>query len=116
MEDWWSVTEQGRRVTLPRAPSVRAVLEAYAESKTAAAGGAASADGAAVAEVVNGLCAYFDRALHAILLYRHERPQVRGPGAPGRLRRMAIAALPFKSILILAPPPTPHPTPAAAAH
>eukprot|EP00271_Cylindrocystis_brebissonii_P014260 TRINITY_DN35561_c0_g1_i1.p1 TRINITY_DN35561_c0_g1~~TRINITY_DN35561_c0_g1_i1.p1 ORF type:complete len:349 (+),score=105.51 TRINITY_DN35561_c0_g1_i1:468-1514(+) len=70
VDDWRCITQVERLVKLPRKPTVADVLQRYLEAKTKK-----DSSNDNTAEVANGLRAYFDRALPAILLYKQERSQ-----------------------------------------
>jgi len=72
VDDWEYVTREPRHlVSLPRTPTVTALLSDYVESKRRKA----PTQVANFQEVCDGVKLYFDRALGTILLYHHEREQ-----------------------------------------
>lgn len=86
VDDWEYITKNHQLVTLPRTPNVKEITEefkAYVESKKAnaagaganTAGGKLTRSDAVLAEVMNGIVLYFDKALGNNLLYRFERAQ-----------------------------------------
>jgi mortality factor 4-like protein 1 len=68
--DWDAVTRQHKLVTLPRAVTVRDLLQEYEQSKAKQ-----ESSHNMCKEVVSGLEQYFEKALGTVLLYRFERPQ-----------------------------------------
>ncbi|KAJ9091194.1 hypothetical protein QFC19_009190 [Naganishia cerealis] len=81
VDDWEYITKNHQLVTLPRTPNVKEITEefkAYVESKkanSASASAKLTKSGAVLAEVMNGIVLYFDKALGNNLLYRFERAQ-----------------------------------------
>mmetsp|Transcript_28866 Transcript_28866/g.93931 ORF Transcript_28866/g.93931 Transcript_28866/m.93931 type:complete len:346 (+) Transcript_28866:24-1061(+) len=69
VDDWELVTEQNRRVPLPRRPCVAQILSDFSAGRRKKTGGKASSI------VASGLRQYFERTLHACLLYENERDQ-----------------------------------------
>ena len=65
-------------MSLPRTPSVADILNDYVASVKASADGVTAVDALEMdilAETVEGIRVYFDRALGVMLLYHFERPQ-----------------------------------------
>ena len=76
VDDWENVTKNQQLVPLPRSPNVVEILEKYKASVDQGKGKRqGSADQELLEEIVQGLRAYFDKALGTILLYRFERQQ-----------------------------------------
>ncbi|XP_019076603.1 protein MRG1 isoform X5 [Vitis vinifera] len=71
VDDWDFVTQQDKLVKLPRIPNVDAILIKYLEYRIKKDGTMTDY----VAEILNGLRSYFDRALPMMLLYKKERQQ-----------------------------------------
>mmetsp|Transcript_2256 Transcript_2256/g.4529 ORF Transcript_2256/g.4529 Transcript_2256/m.4529 type:complete len:293 (-) Transcript_2256:180-1058(-) len=67
--DWENITKEGKLVPLPRKPTVKALLQQYLDE----ASGEHRKD--TIQEIVQGIQAYFDKALANILLYSQERDQ-----------------------------------------
>lgn len=71
VDDWEFVTQQDKLVKLPRSPNVDDVLKKYLEYRT-------RKDGTIndyIAEILNGIRCYFDKALPLMLFYKKERQQ-----------------------------------------
>ncbi|GHJ88258.1 hypothetical protein NliqN6_4660 [Naganishia liquefaciens] len=79
VDDWEYITKNHQLVTLPRTPNVKEIVEefkAYVESKKAnQASSKPTRSDAVLAEIMNGIVLYFDKALGNNLLYRFERAQ-----------------------------------------
>ncbi|TMW59657.1 hypothetical protein Poli38472_004726 [Pythium oligandrum] len=80
VEDWKRIThEPYRLVPLPRKPCVAQIITNYLEFKKsklkADDGGADEKEYKNIESIMEGIQAYFDRALSSILLYRFERQQ-----------------------------------------
>ncbi|KAL8151986.1 hypothetical protein V2J09_021794 [Rumex salicifolius] len=71
VDDWEFVNQQDKLVKLPRSPTVDEVLAKYLEYRSKKDGMLTDS----VAEVLNGLRSYFDKALPLMLLYKKERQQ-----------------------------------------
>ncbi|KAH9624297.1 hypothetical protein KSS87_003868 [Heliosperma pusillum] len=71
VDDWESVMQKDKLVKLPRSPNVDEVLKKYLEYRTRKDGTMTDS----VAEILNGLRCYFDKALPLMLLYKKERQQ-----------------------------------------
>lgn len=69
VSDWEHITRDNLLVPLPRTPTVKVLLQQYLEE----VGGEHKKD--TIQEVVQGIQAYFDKALANILLYKEERDQ-----------------------------------------
>jgi len=69
VSDWEYITKDNLLVPLPRTPTVKVLLQQYLEE----VGGEHKKD--TIQEVVQGIQAYFDKALANILLYKEERDQ-----------------------------------------
>ncbi|KAJ3369071.1 Esa1p-associated factor [Allomyces arbusculus] len=74
VEDFERVTKKQQLVPLPRKPSVKTILTRYRDEKLQGVTRRTRAEDLCT-EVTDGLLAYFDRALGALLLYRFERQQ-----------------------------------------
>mmetsp|Transcript_5262 Transcript_5262/g.10036 ORF Transcript_5262/g.10036 Transcript_5262/m.10036 type:complete len:279 (+) Transcript_5262:115-951(+) len=70
--DWEHVTKQDKLVRLPRNPTVREILEKYANGDNESGDGDNSDK---MSGLVYGIQTYFDKALPNILLYTQERGQ-----------------------------------------
>ncbi|KAL2641785.1 hypothetical protein R1flu_009372 [Riccia fluitans] len=79
--DDWELIQSGKSIKLPRKPCVDEILKSYRELKTKLEG----TDEDSVGEVLEGLQAYFDRALPAMLLYKQERAQYAEAVSDGNL-------------------------------
>ncbi|KAL2644598.1 hypothetical protein R1flu_012185 [Riccia fluitans] len=79
--DDWELIQSGKSIKLPRKPCVDEILKSYRELKTKREG----TDEDSVGEVLEGLQAYFDRALPAMLLYKQERAQYAEAVSDGNL-------------------------------
>ncbi|KAJ7074486.1 MRG-domain-containing protein [Mycena amicta] len=75
VDDWEAVTKNALLVTLPRSPTVEAILEEFEQYLTTAPPQHLKDPGALASAVVAGLKTYFDKALGNCLLYREERLQ-----------------------------------------
>lgn len=79
VEDWKQIThEPYKLVPLPRKPCVAQIISNYLEfkkSKLKAEDAADSQEFKNIESIMEGIQAYFDRALGSILLYRYERKQ-----------------------------------------
>ncbi|KAL2906360.1 Protein MRG1 [Bienertia sinuspersici] len=71
VDDWECVTQKDKLVKLPRSPNVDDVLKKYLEYRTRKDGMMTDS----IAEILNGLRCYFDKALPLMLLYKKERQQ-----------------------------------------
>ncbi|XP_021735059.1 protein MRG1-like isoform X1 [Chenopodium quinoa] len=71
VDDWEFVTQKDKLVKLPRSPTVDDVLKKYLEYRTRKDGTITDS----IAEILNGLRCYFDKALPLMLLYKKERQQ-----------------------------------------
>ncbi|KAK4434417.1 protein MRG1 [Sesamum alatum] len=71
VDDHECVNQLGQLVKLPRSPSVYEILNKYFDYRVKKDGMIVET----VVEIVNGLRCYFDKALPAMLLYKHERQQ-----------------------------------------
>ncbi|GMH14815.1 hypothetical protein Nepgr_016656 [Nepenthes gracilis] len=71
VDDWEYVTRQDKLVKLPRSPSVDEILKKYLEYRSKKDGMMTDS----IAEILNGLRCYFDKALSLMLLYKKERQQ-----------------------------------------
>ncbi|KZV54551.1 mortality factor 4-like protein 1 [Dorcoceras hygrometricum] len=65
------ITQLNQLVKLPRSPSVHEILNKYYDCQVKKDHKTADT----IAEVVKGLCHYFDKALPTVLLYKNERQQ-----------------------------------------
>ncbi|KAL9273420.1 MRG1-like protein [Drosera capensis] len=72
VDDCEFVTKQDKLVKLPRSPNVDEILKQYLEYRS---DNKDDLPDYSVAEVLNGLRRYFDKALHILLLYKQERQQ-----------------------------------------
>ncbi|KAL9257231.1 MRG1-like protein [Drosera capensis] len=72
VDDCEFVTKQDKLVRLPRCPNVDEILKQYLEYRS---DNKDDLPDYSVAEVLNGLRRYFDKALHILLLYKQERRQ-----------------------------------------
>ncbi|GAB2231751.1 hypothetical protein Droror1_Dr00010763 [Drosera rotundifolia] len=72
VDDCEFVTKQDKLVKLPRSPNVDEILKQYLEYRSDNKDDLLDYS---VAEVLNGLRRYFDKALHILLLYKQERRQ-----------------------------------------
>jgi mortality factor 4-like protein 1 len=79
VQDWENITQRGQMVALPRSPSIAELFKRFM-------GDAKRKNVQAIAQVVEALDVYFDRALPLILLYRAERAQFEefGSAFPGK--------------------------------
>lgn len=83
VDDWEYITKDHKLVPLPRKPSVRDILVAYAKEHLGESDyESASAEGLEISgekqvlkEFLSGLQLYFNRSLGSLLLYRFERQQ-----------------------------------------
>ncbi|KAJ3105027.1 UDP-glucuronic acid decarboxylase 1 [Phlyctochytrium planicorne] len=75
VDDWENITKNRKLVALPRSPCVSEILNSFKEYYEKEHQGKDSANEDYLQEIVEGLKAYFDKALGNILLYRFERPQ-----------------------------------------
>ncbi|KAL0366205.1 UNVERIFIED_CONTAM: protein MRG1 [Sesamum radiatum] len=71
VDDHECINQLGQLVKLPRSPSVYEILNKYFDYRVKKDGMIVET----VVEIVNGLRCYFDKALPAMLLYKHERQQ-----------------------------------------
>lgn len=71
VDDWEFVTKKDKLVKLPRSPCVDDVLKKYLEYRSRKDGTMTDS----IAEILNGLRCYFDKALPLMLLYKKERQQ-----------------------------------------
>ncbi|KAK4381391.1 protein MRG1 [Sesamum angolense] len=71
VDDHECINQLGQLVKLPRSPSVYEILNKYFDYRVKKDGMIVET----VVEIVNGLRCYFDKALPAMLLYKHERLQ-----------------------------------------
>ncbi|KAM3286164.1 protein MRG1 [Capsicum chacoense] len=71
VDDWEFITQQNKLVKLPRSPTVDDILAKYLEYRSKKDGMMTDP----VAEILNGIRLYFDKALPVILLYKKERQQ-----------------------------------------
>ncbi|XP_057543816.1 protein MRG1-like, partial [Amaranthus tricolor] len=71
VDDWEFVTQKDQLVKLPCSPNVDDVLKKYLEYRTRK--DCKMTD--SIAEILNGLHCYFDKALPLMLLYKNERQQ-----------------------------------------
>ncbi|KAK9670330.1 hypothetical protein RND81_13G194200 [Saponaria officinalis] len=69
--DDWEFVQKDKLVKLPRSPNVDDLLKKYLEYRTRKDGTMSDS----VAEILNGLRCYFDKALPLMLLYKKERQQ-----------------------------------------
>jgi mortality factor 4-like protein 1 len=79
VEDWENVTQRAMLVSLPRTPSVNDLFKAFMND-----GKRKNTVQQAMAQIVEGLSVYFDRALPLILLYKSERAQLASAVEPGK--------------------------------
>ncbi|KAL3697628.1 hypothetical protein R1sor_011704 [Riccia sorocarpa] len=79
--DDWELIQSGKSIKLPRKPCVDEILKGYRELKIKREG----TEEDSLGEVLEGLQAYFDRALPAMLLYKQERAQYAEVVADGSL-------------------------------
>ncbi|KAF0706164.1 hypothetical protein AaE_014247 [Aphanomyces astaci] len=70
IDDWKKITQEQQWIDMPRVPSVRSVIADYLDHEAAK-----EHDLEITRPMLEGLEAYFNRALPLILLYRHERAQ-----------------------------------------
>ncbi|KAG6550995.1 hypothetical protein Mapa_007611 [Marchantia paleacea] len=84
--DDWELIQSGKSIKLPRKPSVDEILKTYRELKTKREG----TDEDSIGEVLEGLQAYFDRALPAMLLYKQERAQYAEAVSEGSSKRPSL--------------------------
>ncbi|BBN03313.1 mortality factor 4-like protein 1 [Marchantia polymorpha subsp. ruderalis] len=84
--DDWELIQSGKSIKLPRKPSVDEILKTYRELKTKREG----TDEDSIGEVLDGLQAYFDRALPAMLLYKQERAQYAEAVSEGSSKRPSL--------------------------
>ncbi|ETV91512.1 hypothetical protein, variant [Aphanomyces invadans] len=70
IEDWKKITQEQQWIDLPRVPNVHTVIADYLEHESSK-----EHDLEITRPMLEGLEAYFDRALPLILLYRQEREQ-----------------------------------------
>ncbi|KAJ2743852.1 Esa1p-associated factor [Coemansia sp. BCRC 34301] len=77
VDDWERITKDKLLVSLPRNPTVAAMLEQYKEYRHASKDRRRPGrrDDEVVDEIIEGLKMYFDKALGNVLLYRFERYQ-----------------------------------------
>jgi mortality factor 4-like protein 1 len=68
---WEKITREGKRHRLPKSVTVSDIVSRYESDAKARA--RSPEQGELISEVCAGLKAYFDRALHAVLLYEEER-------------------------------------------
>ncbi|GAB4846940.1 Protein mrg1 [Ancistrocladus abbreviatus] len=73
VDDWEFVNQQDKLVKLPRSPNVDEILKKYLEYRSKKDGVMTDS----IAEILNGLRCYFDKALPLMLLYKKERQQYR---------------------------------------
>ncbi|MEW5306783.1 MAG: hypothetical protein WDW36_009221 [Sanguina aurantia] len=78
--DYDLIVEDGLLVPLPRQPCVSEVLQRYVTEANAFRGSSVNE-----AELASGLTSYFDKSLHALLLYRSERPQAQAMLSDGKV-------------------------------
>ncbi|XVF36353.1 hypothetical protein REPUB_Repub19eG0051300 [Reevesia pubescens] len=71
MADCESITDLGKLVKLPRTPNVEDILKIYLDYRCKKDGMVTDS----VREIFKGVCAYFNKALPLMLLYRSERQQ-----------------------------------------
>ncbi|KAL2242091.1 UNVERIFIED_CONTAM: Protein MRG1 [Sesamum indicum] len=71
VDDHECINQLGQSVKLPRSPSVYEILNKYFDYRVKKDGMIVET----VVDIVNGLRCYFDKALPAMLLYKHERQQ-----------------------------------------
>ncbi|CAO2828219.1 unnamed protein product [Amaranthus hypochondriacus] len=71
VDDWEFVTQKDKLVKLPRSPNVDEVLKKYLDYRTRKDGTMTDS----IAEILNGLRCYFDKALPLMLLYKKEKQQ-----------------------------------------
>ncbi|ETV81050.1 hypothetical protein H257_05676 [Aphanomyces astaci] len=70
IDDWKKITQEQQWIDMPRVPSVRSVIADYLDHEATK-----EHDLEITRPMLEGLEAYFNRALPLILLYRHERAQ-----------------------------------------
>ncbi|KAJ3414573.1 Esa1p-associated factor [Chytridiales sp. JEL 0842] len=75
VDDWEDVTKNQKLVSLPRNPNVTTIIRQYKEAALKKSSTKESFQADVIAEFVEGLKCYFDKALGNILLYRFERQQ-----------------------------------------
>lgn len=87
LEDYACIVEQGKRLPLPRNPSVEQVLQRYVVDAQQHRGSSEGEE-----ELALGLRTYFDKALQVVLLYRGEREQAVEALADGRVASCVYGA------------------------
>ncbi|KAH0584372.1 hypothetical protein H2248_009911 [Termitomyces sp. 'cryptogamus'] len=75
VDDWEAVTKNQQLVTLPRDPTVVALLDEFAAYIVKTKPAHLRDPLLLIPSIISGLIVYFDRSLGANLLYRFERPQ-----------------------------------------